>query len=254
VTPFGRGLPFSNPIKKGLTFPPIAGLTLRLESDLGVTTSGSDVTHWIDQVQSFDFETAGGGITVPTLVANQVHGHPAVRFNGVANALFSSALVSDVLTGAHPDTFKVIAVLKNNSAVSHASTSYDAPAVLADAASFWSPTSGDSTRINAGFYAGPDALASVVQATGALVYVEATLTAAAGGTLSLQVGTGGTPDTHTGAGTLGGISGFLKLGVNYANAVFWQGDLFAIYVATSMSGGEVDDLRTYINAKWGPGL
>lgn len=255
--PFGSGLPLSHPIKLGgpaaPSFPTIANLTMRLESDLDVTDSSGDVTGWLDQAQAINFEAAGGAR--PTLVANQIGSLPAIRFDGAANVMVSSAaLLSDILTGPSPNAFKIVAVLKNNSAVPHASTSYDAPPVFCDSTSYFSGLSGDATRIDAGFFAGPDALVSVIQATGAVIYAEATLTTAAGGTLSLQVGTGGTPATATGVGAVGAATGFLKLGRNYANAVFWQGDLFALYVATSMSASEVGDLRTYINAKWGPGL
>ncbi len=251
----GLGLGFSAGTP-GNPFPTIANLKLRLESDLGVTTSSGNVTQWEDQAQPIaPFVGSGSlGAHPPALIANQVNGHPAVRFDGVAKTMESDSLLSDLLTGAHPSTFKVIAVLKNNSAIAHAGQSYNEPAVICDAASFWSPMSGDSTRIDSGFYQGPDHEVSIVQATGALVYAEATLTTAAGGTLSLQIGTAGTPTSTTGVGTIGGVAGFLKLGRNNDNTVFWAGDLFALFVATSMTTGEIADLKTYINNKWGPGL
>lgn len=233
-----------------LVFPTIPTLTLRLESDLSVVDSSGAITQWTDQVQGIVF-TPPGVPERPTLVADQIGTIPAVRFDGMANKLESNSLLSDILTGPNPSTFKVVAVLKNNSAVAHASTSYDQPAVICDAGSYWSPTSGDSTRIDAGFYQGPDHLVSIVQATGALIYTEATLTTAAGGTLSLKIGTAGSPTSSTGVGTVGAATGFLKLGVNYANAVFWQGDLFALYVATSMTAQNVTDLQTYLHAKYG---
>jgi len=229
------------------TFPTIATLTLRLESDLGVTDS-SGVTHWLDQVQGIDFVP---GVSKPAVVANQVLGQPAVRFNGTTDKLETDALLSAILTGSSPATFKVIAVMKNNSVVAHAGTSYDNPAIICTADSYFAGMAADSTRIDAGFYAGPDAIVSVVQATGALIYVESTLTVAAGGTLSLRVGTAGTPTTATGKGAVGLATGFLKLGVNYANAAFWHGDLFALYVATSMTAQNITDLQTYLHAKYG---
>lgn len=230
-------------------FPTIPTLTLRLESDLGVTSSGGNISQWDDQVQAISFTAITTGR--PTLVANQIGTLPAVRFNGTANKMDSASLLSSILTGAHPSTFKVIAVLKNNSAVAHAVNSYDEPAVISESGSFWSPMSGDSTRIDSGFFQGPDHLVSIVQATGALIYAESTLTTAAGGTLSLQIGFSGTPTSSTGVGTVGGVAGFLKLGRNYADAVFWQGDLFALYVATSMTSQNVTDLQTYLHTKYG---
>lgn len=233
-------------------FPVIAGLTLRLESDLGVTSASNLVSKWDDQKQGISFTAAGAAR--PTLVAAQVNGSPAVRWNGSANKMESNSLLSDLLTGAHPSTFKVVAILKNNSAATHSGNSYDEPAILCDAGSFWSPVAGDNTYIDGGFYQGPDHEAKVAQATGALVYTETTLITAAGGTLTVQVGTTGTPDTKTNVGTIGGVTGFLKLGRNYADAAFWQGDLFAIYVATSMTAPELTALRTYLKTKYGSGL
>lgn len=230
-------------------FPTIPTLVMRLESDLSVLDTAGAIDQWDDQVSAISFTALT--TARPTFVANQIGTLPAVRFNGTTSVLVSNSLVSNLLIGSNPSTFKVVAVFKNNSAVSHATTSYDAPPVLCDSASFWSPLSADSTRINGGFFAGPDALASVVQAPGSLVYAECTLTAAAGGTLSLRVGFAGSPDSHPGVGTVGGVTGFLKLGCNYANAVFWQGDLFALYVATSMTAQNVTDLQTYLHSKYG---
>ena len=64
--------------------PPSAGLVLRLESDLGVLTSGTTVTGWSDQSGlSNDLIAAGD----PQLIADALNGQPVIDFDGTGDKL-----------------------------------------------------------------------------------------------------------------------------------------------------------------------
>lgn len=63
-----------------LALPPLdADLHAWFVADAGVTTSGSEVLQWTDQVNGFVLAPPIGG---PQLVADQVNGHPSLHFDG----------------------------------------------------------------------------------------------------------------------------------------------------------------------------
>ncbi len=237
-----------------VAFPTITALRLRLESDIGLTTSSGNVTTWVDQSSRADSYTAAGAAR-PTEVTNQVNGLSAIRADGAANVMTSTASTDNVFGGSGGSTtFKIVAVMKNTSAAVRAANGYAEPVWVSGSTGYFAGLFGNVTEIGSSFYAGADAPpVRSTQTPGALIYVEATLTVAASGTVSIQVGTAGTPATLTGVGAVG-ASGTLRLLSNYNGSAWAKGDLFAIYGASSMSAGEITNLKAWINAKYGPGL
>ncbi len=74
--------------------PPIPGLAVWLKADAGVTSSGGNVSTWVDQVNGYSFAVVG---TAPTLVTGSMGGLPVVRFNdtgGTSNSCYLSSTIS----------------------------------------------------------------------------------------------------------------------------------------------------------------
>ncbi len=69
---------------------PVDGLRLWLRADRGLLRSGDAVTQWLDQSGNAYHATPTGTLGTPqppAFVANEVNGHPVVRFNGVNTGL-----------------------------------------------------------------------------------------------------------------------------------------------------------------------
>jgi hypothetical protein len=65
-----------------------SGLTLWLKADMGVSTSGSNVTSWTDQRGNYN--VSPNGEAGPTYVTNDINGKPGVRFSG-SQSLYNSS-------------------------------------------------------------------------------------------------------------------------------------------------------------------
>ncbi len=235
------------------TFPTISSLVLRLESDIGLTTSSGNVTNWVDQSSLADHYTASG-TGRPTEITGQVNGYSAIRFNGTTNVISSFVQSYGAMLAAGHDIYTCVAVWKNSSTAAAVANEYAEPCLLADQSGWWSPIYGNLTQVGGGHFNSIDNSVRKTQAPGALQYTKHTLTAAAGGTLAVQVGTAGTPTTSTGNGIVGGPYN-TGITVGRGNVAAIAADLFAIYVFNAaLSGGDNTALNTWINTKYGPGL
>src|SRR5690606_30583872 len=88
--------------------PPSSGLVLHLRSDLGVVTSSGRVQAWEDQSGNNNVLSAVGE---PTLVNNLAKGRPAIRFDGVDDALSRTGLVGFPAAAADRSMFMVVRYL-----------------------------------------------------------------------------------------------------------------------------------------------
>lgn len=70
----------------------IPDLDLWLRSDLGVSTSGSNVTAWANQAPTGSSRDVAQGTASrqPQLVAGQINGHPSIRFDGTDDFMESA--------------------------------------------------------------------------------------------------------------------------------------------------------------------
>ncbi len=82
------------------------GLALRLESDSGVATSGSNVTGWSDQSGQGNDLTAIGA---PTVITGATNGLDAIRFDGVDDRLQRTSGVTGLATGSDDRSVFVVA-------------------------------------------------------------------------------------------------------------------------------------------------
>jgi hypothetical protein len=87
----------------GPSFDPttIPGCTLYLRSDLGVTTSGVNVTQWLDQSGNIRNATPVGS---PPQIANVQNGYPSIRLDGTSQYF---TLASSAMGGANWTVFTV---------------------------------------------------------------------------------------------------------------------------------------------------
>ncbi len=70
-----------------------SNLALWLLAEEGVTTSGSDVTDWLDHAAGAYTFSQGTTANQPELVADAVNGHSVIRFDGTNDALTSNFVV-----------------------------------------------------------------------------------------------------------------------------------------------------------------
>lgn len=95
----------------------ITNLALWLKADAGVTTSGSTVTSWADQVVG-STETAGNNGTGPQFVASAINGQAAIRFDG-NDRLWNNRVGTSPITG---NAMTVFVVARRIGAVANTST------------------------------------------------------------------------------------------------------------------------------------
>ena len=74
----------------------LAGLSLWLKADAGVTLAGSNVTAWADQSQNGNNATARTGNS--TFVSSVINGKPVLRFDGTANLITNNFFVHNYNT------------------------------------------------------------------------------------------------------------------------------------------------------------
>ena len=87
------------------TLPVTSGLVMHFESDVGVTTSGSTVTGWLDQSSEGNDLTASGN---PQLVQNGLGGQPVIKFDGNGDILQKNSGVTGVPTTNGDRTFYAV--------------------------------------------------------------------------------------------------------------------------------------------------
>lgn len=76
-----------------------ANLKMWLDAETGITTSGSDVTNWVDRDSSIDFDVPGTGASAPQFEATAQNGLPGVNFEesggNLSRKLFNNASFLD---------------------------------------------------------------------------------------------------------------------------------------------------------------
>lgn len=90
----------------------IAGLSLLLRADAGITQSGGIVTAWADQSGNEKHAAGVGGSSDPSFVASAVNGLPAVSFDGVDDRMQGGSLITSL-----PCTIFVVAKFKGDTAI-----------------------------------------------------------------------------------------------------------------------------------------
>ena len=84
------------------------GLSMWLDANSGVTTSGSNVTSWTDLTGNGHNATQSTAGDQPTFVSNGLNGNPTVQFNGIADSL---SIAGQPITSQQ---FTILAVLTNS--------------------------------------------------------------------------------------------------------------------------------------------
>ena len=101
-----------------MAFPTISGLTLRLESDLGITKDGSNrVSQWADQAGVYGNYTQGTDALKPVHTANQFGTKSGLLFDGSDDFMANAAAVSGAISAS---AFEMFVVSRINSSVAAA--------------------------------------------------------------------------------------------------------------------------------------
>lgn len=74
-------------------------LSLWLRADFGLTTTGSNVSHWMDMSGNSNDADQPTSANQPTIVSNTVNGHPAVNFNGTSQYMSFANDLADFSRG-----------------------------------------------------------------------------------------------------------------------------------------------------------
>lgn len=239
-----------------VVYPTITGNTLRLRADLGITTeTGGRVITWVDQKSVLNnFTAVSASSARPTQITNNINGRPIIRFDGTANKLLTTSALSALITST---AFTIYGVLRQNSAVANSGTGqYLEPAIIGDNPSggFWWNTA-TTTQVHTGFFHTTEKHVSLNQAASSttLFLFQAKLSSS---TLSLKLGSLGTPTTVATGGAVDNVSNTLALGISYSSgAAFLRMDLCELLgfnIATTTQNDT--DIEAYLNYTWGPGL
>ncbi len=214
---------------------------------MGTSATGTALDSWADQsgtVSNFTATTTAR----PTLVAASQNGRSVVRFNGSANVMNSVSLLSAIATAS---AFTIVAAWKNTSVRAAQAQGYEEPPILSSSSYLNSPF-GNATQIGSEILPSGASTVRVTQTPGTFLYTETILSTTAGGTLSVQLGTAGTPSTLTAAGVIGALTNAIRLGANYSNGAKLTGDVGEVLVyARTLTGSELAQLRAYMISQWG---
>ena len=92
-----------------MAFPTISGLTLRLESDLGITKDGSNrVAQWDDQAAVYGNYTQGTDDSKPVHTANIFGSKSGLLFDGSNDFMANAAAVSGAISASAFEIFSVV--------------------------------------------------------------------------------------------------------------------------------------------------
>jgi len=273
----GYGTTLMRKIVSG-AFPTIPNMTLRLRADLGMNQNGGSLVQWTSQCGSNNGSIAtvspgqapSGGGTAPTIIPNQINGHPVVRFNGTSDTLnFDNAgtainsarwqlvdftNLTDFGTG-NVGSNTVLAIWKDTTTSTATTPDYTIPNVLGTFYAnqwFFANTTGIGCQT---FFSNPPVRAFINQAPGSLVYTESTTDANRSAPKGLlRVGTTG-PTAQFDIFPTWGSNADLFIAHNSFGGTYLSMDLCELIIhSRALTAGELAAYKAYFNAFWGPGL
>ena len=110
-----------------------SSLKLWLDSDLGITLNGSNVSAWADQSGNGNHVTQGTAGSQPAYTTNAVNGHAELNFDGADDRL-SGPAISAVLSAA---AWTVWIVALTDAIGTNSATPYLNDGLMSDAGQFW---------------------------------------------------------------------------------------------------------------------
>lgn len=223
-----------------------ANRTLRIHADMGVTVEATNrVTAVADQSGTLANFIAGTGTTArPTLISNAYGARSCIRFDGAANVLTCTSLLSSLVLASG---YTVYLIHKNGSPYVRQLHPDGDGAVIADVGGYWLRSSDVAEEVGAHYSSSVYVPRYVAGAAGTLRYSRFKLDS---GTMSLKVGLTGTPST-TSAGTIDVLSNSLHIGAAYSNSLFLAMDLCELVVYRRATTSQEDlDHEAYFAHQW----
>ncbi len=221
------------------------GMILWLRGDLGVTTSGSNVTQWSDLSGSGNDLSQTNGSAQPTFVTNAVNSLPAVNFNGTSQYFNfpGSSTFSDFSQGE-----SIFAVLNPATGGPHYVFDVSNGAVSNNLTVSNTGTTGTFTVVKNGSTSGLSATSSLILGQYQLLEAFQTSTTGTIKVNGVQKATGTLNAPVVIARTMNHV------GTNYnASADFYQGGLAELIVFNRyLSGSEQAQVESYLMQKYQP--
>lgn len=201
---------------------PTTNLASWFKADNGVSTSGSNVTQWLDMSPNADNASQTGSSAQPSLVTNAINGLPAVSFNGSSQFLQVAANTTNAF-----GSVTIFVVAKPTAAPTNATILDYGKGATNDNIKLLQPT---STGLSLYVYSGSSS--SSVTSSSAVTLNQAQLweaTATSSGT--------GTIFTNSKQGVQGSVYGpdlsypsQNFIGTNNANSAFFEGQIAEILI------------------------
>ena len=225
----------------GAKFSPksIAGLTLWLRADLGVTNAAGKASAWADQSATASSFTQGTAGNQPVINASGINGKQTLTFTAASSTSMATATtIHSYLTAG---AWTAFTVAKYTGATITQVSSWTNPRILIDTGLLWGLVA--STTMSAAYnWDGADKSARPTYTGGTAYYQTAQLT---GGNVTNAVGAGGT--TSTASGNLTTLTGTGSMGGA------WDGEIGEIILYNrALSAGEISQvINGEIKPFWG---
>jgi hypothetical protein len=205
--------------------------------------AGSGLTMvWTEDGESATFTTTTNDDDKPTLRTNQINTMSVLDFDGIDDYMTSSLILSDIFAAGAKAAWFVIKIANMGPAAAW----YLCDAILTDAGGYWGATV-DSDEIVQGQYTGSNQTAASAASTGTVYVVEMRHDS---GTIYTSLNGGS--EASTSSGDTSDVTNTIKIGANFATAVFFDGDIAEIITSNNVqSSGDRASMRTVLENIYG---
>ena len=229
----------------------VAGLTLWLDaSDAStITKSGDDVSLWADKsAHGHDFSQAGGAALRPHHGTHTINGLDVIDFDGTAQYVQSSALMSDFITATEFSLFVVYQVDSYPSGVGF--NAFKNAAAVADSKGLMGVHAADVSGTDKMQAYHTDGVADTVQFVASTTTPYLSSMRHAGGNLYHAMDGGA--ETSVASDDSTNLTGIFRAGVNYNLSKYFDGQIAEIVLyENDVSASNRSDINDYLIAKWG---
>lgn len=221
-----------------------SGLTTWLKADNGVSTSGSDVTHWQDMTTSGNDAIQPSSGNRPTLVTNAVSGLPALAFNGSSQFMQFATGFATFTSGSS------IFVVTKPAAVTAGARFLEFANGTADNNIILSQPSNNAAEFSV--YNGSTPT-SVTSSSAITLNQYQMLEAVHSGSLNATIYTDGAEGAQNSVANIANVSRTGNfLGRDFANSKFFEGEIAEILIYNrSLSTNERKNVEDYLAFRYG---
>jgi hypothetical protein len=225
-------------------------LKIWLRGDLGVATTGSEVTSWTDRVTGLAFAQ---GTSANRPATRSVAGKTAIDFDGSNDFLATGANASTVL--GVPGDLEVTCVYSADAFTASADASWSVTAACligAQGSGRWNALVGTGGAFSAAFNSGSAAKVATSSTAPSVDVVYRSRMIVNGSTaVTAKNGSGGTGSTAMVAGQSATNYDFpIDLARNPAQNIFFNGAICEVVVTSLLSASEQAAIDAWLSARW----